>query len=762
MSLLYSLTLFLSAFLVFIIQPLVGKLLLPTLGGSAALWNVCMVFFQALLLGGYLYGHLSMKWLTPERQALVHGFVLLLPLLALPIALSPELARTVPADADPTIWLLGVLFLVAGLPFFVISTSAPVFQRWFSHTDHKDRKDPYFLYAASNAGSITGLFFYPLILERTLTVEAQSQLWTLGYFLFLVLALGSAVALFRSRGRMRKFQQAMATALPSLSDEKATPLTWRRRGLWILLAMIPSSLMLGLTTYITTDIASVPLLWVIPLGLYLLSFIFVFARRPLYLPWWMGRGMGLIAVVLLIAFLNEVTQPASVIFGMHLAFYFVAIMVAHGRLAKDRPPASQLTEYFLLISFGGVLGGIFNALIAPLIFTHIYEYTIMIALACMVRALGPGEGPAVIAQGWRRWRGILATPLLVIATTLGVIALLEHFAIKGDPTLSLLFFGIPAVIACTQIARPFIFGLAMLALLATGSLYTGYYGAPLAFERNFYGTVRIVDDQEGRFRSLVDGNTVHGRMLLDDPGCTPLSYYTATGPAGQVFADFHRRTPMPDPAQWDNEERFVGVIGMGIGSLACYGRPHEHWDLFELNPLVIDVATDERFFSLLDRAPTGSQTIYSGDGRLRLQDMRSNRYDILVIDAFSSGSIPVHLLTREAFQLYDQKLAPRGVLLIHISNRLFELSAVIANLAASIDYYGVVFTDGYVSQRDQEAGKDPSIWAILSADETSIDAFFRSTHPGIEALSFDPSTPVWTDSYSDIIAPLLRRPALDL
>lgn len=751
MSAVYSLTLFLSACLLFIIQPMVGKMLLPTLGGSAAVWNVCMVFFQALLLGGYLYGHLSMRWLSPLRQATLHCLLLLTPVFVLPVALSPELLRSVP-QGDPTLWLLGGLLVMAGLPYFVVSATSPVFQRWFSWTDHKDAQNPYFLYAASNAGSITGLFLYPLVIERKLTIAAQSTLWTMGYVLFVVCSGAAAFLLWRSRRRIEKFQAGMgsvgAAARRYLEAEKQVePLTWGRRGLWVLLAAIPSSLMLGFTTYITTDIASVPLLWVIPLGLYLLSFIFVFARRPLYAPWWVGRGMGLVAVVIVVAFLVEVTQPAGLVFGLHLGVYFAAVMVAHSRLARDRPPPAQLTEFFLLMSLGGVLGGIFNGLLAPLIFNHIYEYLIAIALACAFREIGPGEGGPM-----KWWRALMMVALTALSMAV-VVVVLGRMDVGAEPGIAIAFFGVPAVLACTQISRPKVFGLAMGALIAVGSLYTGYYGAPIYFERNFYGTVRVADDPAGAYRQLVDGNTVHGRQRLGDESCAPLSYYHPTGPAGRFFDDYHRRRSRDGRA-------YVGVIGMGIGSLACFGRSNEHWDLFELNPLVVDVATDPEYFTLLDQATMDSQMILTGDGRLRLQDMNDDRYDVLVIDAFSSGSIPVHLITREAFMLYTEKLKADGVLLIHISNRLFNLAGTIGNLATALDLEGVIYTDSYVSEGEERAGKDPSIWAILSPDEQAIATFLESSNPAIAPIRPDPSTPVWTDSYSDIIAPLLAAPSL--
>jgi hypothetical protein len=749
MTFIFSLTLFLSACLLLFVQPMVGKMLLPVLGGSHSVWNTCMVFFQGLLLGGYIYGHLSTKFLAPRRQALVHVGVLLLPLVVLPIVLSPQWLNSVPTESDPTLWLLGVLVVTVGLPFFAVSTSAPIFQKWFSQTNHRDAADPYFLYAASNAGSIAGLLAYPLFLERLASVPEQAQLWQYGYVALIALALGCAGLMWRYRGHIdapTDSARDSSEQLDASSTGRGAPaLTIRRRGWWVLLAFVPSSLMLGVTSYVTTDLAPVPLLWVIPLGLYLLSFIIVFARRPFYPPWWMGRGMCLVAVGLVIAFLVESTHPPVLFAVSHLVLFFVAALAAHGRLAADRPHTDHLTEYFLWISVGGVLGGIFNALIAPLIFTRILEYVLVIALACAVRQTAPDEA---VPKLWKKTPVVYA---LVVACVGAIIWGARHFQFGTDPTLSMVAFGVPAILVCTQVARPWRFAGGLAVLILAGSFYSGYHQPPIFYERNFYSTLRVADDYDDNIRQLIDGNTIHGRQRLEDQGCTPLSYYHRGGPAGSAFGAYHDRGAHPD------DTSRIAVIGMGIGSLACYGQAHEHWDLYELNPMVIDVATDPDYFTILDRSPAGSHRIIAGDGRLQLE--RSTRadevlatYDVIVVDAFSSGSIPVHLMTREALELYTDRLSPRGFLLFNVSNRVLDLPPILADIAAELDYSGYAVVDDFVTEREQAAGKDPSVWVLMAPDEATLE--FVRGWPGARKLDGDASAREWTDSYSNILAAL--------
>src|SRR5678816_2588592 len=367
----YSVTLFLSAVLLFSVQPMVGKMILPILGGAPAVWNTCLVFFQISLLLGYLYAHLSTRWLGVRLQAIAHLGLLLLPLFLLPISLRGKYAAA--PEAEPVMTLFGLLLLTAGLPFLAVATSAPLLQKWFAQTGHGSAKDPYFLYAASNAGSLLALLGYPLLFEPAMTLAEQSRQWRNGYLLLLILVFLCAVLLWKSS----------RAAVPGPGVMEPSVVTPLRRLRWVLYAFVPSSLMLGVTTYITTDIAAFPLLWVIPLSLYLLTFILVFARRQFLPRAWISRALALLAIPAIIALILEANYPHFILIPEHLILFFGLSMLCHGALADDRPSTIHLTEFYLWMSVGGVLGGVFNALIAPLVFDSVLEYPLMIVIACL-------------------------------------------------------------------------------------------------------------------------------------------------------------------------------------------------------------------------------------------------------------------------------------------------------------------------------------------------------------------------------------------
>ncbi|MFU8805673.1 MAG: spermidine synthase, partial [Bradymonadaceae bacterium] len=697
----FVITLFLSSSLLFLVQPMVGKMILPSLGGVPAVWNTCMVFFQAVLLVGYAYSHVLTTKLRLSRQVAVHLVVMALPLIVLPIAVSTELVATVPTTDFPVLWLLGTLVVVAGLPFFVVSTMAPTLQRWFSLGNHRDSQDPYFLYAASNAGSMVGLLAYPFLLEPLASLSEQSGLWHIGYGALFALAMACAGVSIYSRHKGKRNGPVEVEKAVGVPDQAAP--TARRRLEWILFAFVPSSLMLGLTTYISTDVASVPLLWVIPLALYLLTFILVFARRPIHAPPWVGRGMCLVAMAIMVAFLAGATHPFWVLLVLHLVLYFAASMVAHGRLAKSRPAPGHLTEYFLLMSVGGVLGGIFNALVAPLIFTRVVEYMLIIAVACGIREVGEWEKKA--HQPYKD----LWMPLLPGALLLALIFSYWAFNLDLGRFVVLFLFAPVALLNYSFVERPRRFALGLVVILGLGAFYDNslHHGQPLHHERNFYGTIKVVDDLDDRFRMLIDGNTIHGKEALGAESCKALSYYHPTGPVGAFF-DMH-----VERMATVEETSHIALVGVGIGSVACYGRPTEHWDLYEINPAVVGVAEDRDLFTILDKAPVGSYEFIVGDARLRLQTATSH-YEMIVVDAFSSGSIPVHLLTLEAFDLYISRLTPDGHIIVNISNRVLDLAPVLANVADAAGLVAYSFEDTRVLAADARAGKDPSHWIVLA------------------------------------------------
>ncbi|MFH1267013.1 MAG: fused MFS/spermidine synthase [Planctomycetota bacterium] len=657
MQLFFAITLLLSASLLFVVQPMFAKMVLPRFGGTPAVWNTCMVFYQAVLLGGYVYAHVTTRLLGPRRQAALHAAVLCLPWLVLPIIVAKGLTPS--AEANPIPWLLMILSISVGLPFFVVSASAPMLQAWFADTGHPAADDPYFLYAASNVGSMVALLGYPFLLEPNLPLAGQTWLWAAGYGLLMLLVLGCAVFLWRSPGAAGKTdrQAGSAADAPSLADP-----TWRDRLWWLALSFAPSSLLLGVTTHISTDIASVPLLWVVPLALYLLTFVLVFARRTLLKHTWMLRAQPYFVVLLAALFFLNAAKIVWVLLLLHLATFFVMAMVCHGELARMRPKAARLTEFYIWMSIDGVLGGVFNAIVAPNLFPTIIEYPLVIVVASMLRpttrtgarTTRVGRLDFALPLGLAVGLGGLALSLQAAAVTIGVRGTAAILAPAG-------------LVALVSQKRPLRFGLSVGAVLIVSLLCSGWERGLLCVERNFYGVVRVRHDRRHNANSLIHGTTNHGLQSRDpNRRRQPLSYFHRTGPLGDVFQALSDRGSF----------REIGVIGLGTGTIAAYGKPGQRITYYEIDPAILRIARDPRYFTFL-RDQEAELDVVLGDARLSLVDAPSARYDLLVLDAFSSDAIPVHLLTREAIALYLNKLADRGVLALHISNRYLDLAPVL-------------------------------------------------------------------------------------
>ena len=673
---LYSLTLLLSACLLFVVQPMMGKMILPLLGGAPAVWNTCLVFYEAVLLLGYAYAHFSTRWLGARRQAALHLGLMVLPFLVLPIHVSDQILRHLPRSDNPTLWLVVCLATTAGLPFLVVSATAPLLQKWFASTEHPHARDVYFLYGASNTGSMAGLLGYILFLEPTFLLKQQAWLWTLFYGGLALLIIGCALVLWRSKATGVAGENCAALVAPEerAADRtvtRTTTVTLTRRLHWVFLAAVPSSLMLGVTTYLTTDVAPFPLFWVLPLTLYLLTFILVFARKPVYPPSWMGRVLCLPAVVLTVTFIVEATEPAWLFVLMHLLIFWTAAMICHAELAKDRPPAKEyLTEFYLCLSLGGVLGGLFNVLIAPLVFKSVLEYPLAIIVACSIRPSGdtPSQLPRV------RWADVMWA-FGIGATTMALIAMARSVAANPNQLSTLWTFGIPALLSYRFVKQPVRFSLCLGAMLVAGCIgYVGTQGRVLLTERNFFGVLRVTEDSHGKFHQLVHGNTLHGRQSLDPARQTePLAYYHTSGPIGRVFDTFN---------QFRGESRTeVAVVGLGAGALACYARPTQNWTFYEIDPAIERIARDTNCFTFLKASLAKNIEIALGDARLRLKDAPDHHYNLIVVDAFSSDAIPIHLATREAVRVYLGKLAENGILTFHITNRRLNLEPVMGNLA---------------------------------------------------------------------------------
>lgn len=709
---LFTVASFVGSTLLFLVQPLVAKLLTPLLGGTPDVWNTAMVFFQTTLLLGYGIAHLGAHWLR-GRQIPVHVVLVAVPLLALPLAV-PEGWR-LPAGTAPALWTLLVLAITVGLPFLALSTASPTFQRWFSLSGHRHAADPYFLYAAGNVGSLLALLAYPLILEPHLSTSAQSRLWSMGYLAFVLLTGACAWVIHRRPG-------VTVGAMATDAGPTSPPLSSRLRLRLIGFAFVPSLLLLGVTRHLSTDIASIPLLWVVPLALYLLSFVLAFARPPARLIDLSGRTVALLAVPLAAAFAASFDSVWLVLVP-HLVFFLAAATLAHARLAELRPPADRLTEFYLWISLGGVLGGIAGALIAPVVFTSILEYPLALGLVVAMRPATAAVRRHVDVRGIAV-AGALTAGLVLAWRATGAAATPEAARL---PVLFLALVGAGAYVA---LRSPRTFALAIGGVLLVAGLAEP--NPTLYAERTFFGVHRVFEDDQGR-HVLANGTTTHGVQDPADPGAS-LGYYHPEGPIGDVFVSGAAAPP-----------RDVAIVGLGSGALAAYGRPGDTFTYYEIDPAVARIASDPRLFTYLSDSAADTDIVL-GDGRLSLEGT-DELYDVLILDAFSSDAIPIHLLTAEAVQEYLGHLRADGVLVIHISNRFFDLAPVVSRLAETFGLASVGRLDA-PSPEQIEAGHWSTTAVVLAPDAGAL-AGLTADH------GWGPLPPaegrLWTDDYSDLL-----------
>jgi hypothetical protein len=718
---LFGATLFLSAFLLFAVQPLIARMLLPLLGGAAGVWTTCLVFFQTALLGGYAYAHGSTTVLGVRKQIWPHVLVVLLPLAVLPIHVRTD----GPASTEsPVAWLLLALLISMGLPFFALSTSAAVLQKWYSVTDDERASDPYFLYAASNLGSLTALLAYPTLIEPTLRLDEQGRWWTCGYVAFAVLVTTCAVAVWR---------QPSAHAAHR-SGAETEQVTWRRRARWMALAFIPSSLLLGVTTHISTDIASMPLLWIVPLSLYLVTFILAFRSTTGAVRAVSARLMPILVVPLALFVVAQFNQPMAVVIPFHLLTFLVIAVVCHGELADDRPSRTHLTELYLWMSVGGTLGGLFNALVAPAIFDRIVEYPLVLALSCLVI---PASLRAVTSRS--RVLSDVVFPFLVGA--LAISAVLVNNRLGADVRWLMIGFLVPALLAFSQRRHPLRFAACVAAILVSGMFVRERFGHPLLTERTFFGVYRVTEDARSHLRMIVHGTTIHGmQSTLPEQRREPLSYYHRTGPIGQVFASVPAASMSGD----------IAIAGLGAGSLASYRGPSQRVTFYELDPIVERLARDPSFFTYL--SDCGSHcVVLTGDARLSLARATPGQFRIIVLDTFSSDAIPVHLLTREALSLYLSKLAPGGVIAVHVSNMHVAVDRVTARLAQDAGLTALSQSEP-PDAGSMMLGKLPSDWMVLARRREDLGPLADDPRWIVPAAS--PVAPLWTDDFSNIVGVL--------
>jgi hypothetical protein len=804
LPLFYSVTLFISAFLLFLVQPLIGKMLLPQLGGTPAVWNSCMVFFQAMLLGGYLYAHHSTTRFDLKRQTTIQIGLLVATLVVFgitavltggPIAVVSSLSPQ--GASNPFFGMMLLLLLAVGLPFFTVSASAPLLQKWFANTGHPSARDPYFLYAASNAGSLSSLVFYPAIIEPNLRLATQNWLWV-GAFAGLA-GLTAVCGSFALKAKPPAAKGSAGARVPiSKPTVVETPLTWSRRLRWLGLAFVPSSLMLGLTSYLSTDIASFPLLWVIPLGIYLITFIIAFAR----LPNWLFTGISLVApvailllVFLLVSGLRQLQHHH--LLAVHLVVFLAAALMCHCDLAKSRPSTSHLTEFYLWLSVGGVLGGLFNALLAPMIFNDIYEYKIALVIAClMIPFLSePKYRPSQVALDllvptalllltlWLNWNRELSSESSLMRTLGSVVTWLqgktwmlalwlsEHVGTKAINIHAVFNYGIPTMICYAFIERPLRFGLCVGAVMLA-SVMSEHRSGVLMQERSFFGVMHVDEATEGNLlmHKLVHGTTLHGKQIrgyvidgqrYEAPSNQPITYYHHDGPIGDLFAQFS------GPRKKTN----VAVIGLGSGSLSGHMEAGQNLTIFEIDPLVKRMAENPDYFSFLKETPAKYQIVL-GDARIQLERQRDAKYGMILVDAFSSDSIPVHLLTREALQLYLSRMEDDGVLVLHISNRYLRLEWVVAKLAQELKLEARAFYD--YENEEVYPTKSGSNWVVLARKAEHLGrlaaaeggrgpdrpsygilaggpAFLAVPKLRWQTLKAPPEAPLFTDDFSNLV-----------
>jgi hypothetical protein len=729
----FATALFVSAMLLFWVQPMVAKMLLPLLGGTPTVWNTCMVFFQAVLLAGYAYAHFLTTRFSIRIQTTLHLVLMLITLVALPIGIRSDAAHSDPWNSDPLVWLARALLLVVALPFFTVSASGPLLQSWFSRTGHKSAKDPYFLYAASNLGSLIGLLGYPILLEPRLHLGNQTWLWEGIYCFLVVLFAFCGLLVWRTRNNTGG-QTDPPTQVSALA-ENLNPVTTGRRLRWVLWALIPSSLMLGVTTYLTTDIAPAPLLWVVPLAIYLFTFILVFGRHQVIPLGSLVRGLPIAAVALVFLMLTGITNPAWLLIVLHLVFFFLATMLSHTRLANDRPSSRHLTEFYFCLSIGGVLGGIFNALIAPAVFKSIAEYPLMIVVACTVWPGSLKEGFA-----WPRFWRAAALPLGVGLLTMVLAILVPKLGMEQRLRVTVVF-GLPVVLCYFLSKQPWRFGLGLASVLLASHFYTAVHGETLRSERNFFGALRITIDPETRFHRLYHGTTVHGIQSVDPKlQGEPLAYFHRLGPCGDALAAWNSRS----------NGIYTAVIGLGADTMASYAVPGQHWTFYEIDPAVIEFAQDTNYFTYLQRCTNATVDFKVGDARLRLREAPPQHFDLLVCDAFGSDVPPLHLLNREAMELYLSKLGPNGMLLFHISSRYLDFRPVIAGLAEHFQLIALSRNDTSVTEAQMQEGRFASLWVALARKPEDLGPLLKN--PDWSALQTKPNMRLWTDDYSSIMA----------
>lgn len=694
-SVLFACATFFGAVLLFFMEPLVGKSLLPHYGGTPAVWNTCVFFFQAILLLGYVYAHLLQRYLTHRAQLAVHILMVSLALLALPIHVRGPVDGS--TAGDPIGSLLVVLTSSVGFVFFIVSTTAPLMQAWFATA--RPASNPYLLYVASNAGSLVGLLIYPLLLEVWLPLSVQFQVasWSFAVMAFLIAACAWSTIRSSTKSSVDRLEKV---ASPVAAERISAAMRFR----WFILSLCPSSLMLSVTTFLSSEIAPIPVIWMLPLSVYLVSFMIAFSQPPRWLP--TVCSMGYVVLAVSVAVSHSLMQRADL--GgvvIHNGLLFLGAVALHSRLASLRPQVSHLTEFYLWISAGGLCGSLLNTLLAPLAFNWLAEYPLMIAASLW---LLPWPDLWTASLRWRR--------------TVNLVGQLSRCAVAAG--------------------------------VFVGLSWTIYFSSSsklvLHRERTFFGSFYVERGRSGVMHQLVHGTTVHG-MQIAGMGARerslPLTYYFPTGPIAEVFRA-NRGTGLL---------KEVGIVGLGVGALAGYAESGQNYTFYEIDPAIERVAQDPRLFSFLkDAEDRGVQLrVVLGDARLKLRESPDAAYSLLVLDAFTSDCVPVHLLTREAISEYVRKLRPDGVMAFHISNNYIDLEPILASAARELGLVAFIQRDTKLSEDEARRGKSQSIWLIMAASEVPL-------RPTLGRGRWQPcrdngNAGFWTDDQSSLLWEMLRK-----
>lgn len=732
----FTTSMLLSALLLFFVQPMFTKMVLPLLGGSSGVWNTAMVFFQAVLLGGYLYAHLLTKFFKFKTQILIHGLIMLFSIIFLPIAVPTDWAQ--PATGTPVFWVIGLFTVALGMPFFALSANAPLMQKWFSYTSHKKSDDPYFLYAASNVGSLLSLLSYPILIEPFFKVSAQSFAWAFGFVVLMIALMMCGLMAYRFKD---------ISKLSSFSIEKpenqdvAEYVKPSDRVFWTLCAMIPSGLMLAVTTHITSNVASAPLLWVLPLALYLLTFINAFAPKPyistkilsyLFLP---------IACLMIVSAKLHIANYIGVGLEtvLHLIGFFIITQFCHNRLAENRPSAKHLTEFYFFMSLGGVLGGACVALVAPLVFVNSYEYTVMIVASAFVVSIN-GFSYKLTKQ----------TVLILSVLFIGALFLLGFGPTIEDGVFSklLLVYSVSLLVLYMIFNPVYLKGpIWLFSIWALVSSFTVNAGSNIFEDRSFFGISRVTSEQidEGLVHVFIHGNTVHNSQLRGAANeKNPLSYYAPEGSFGQAI----------DAVRADKGPLKVAAIGLGAGALACHIQKNEDWVFYEIDPLVEKMARDPSLFSFIDKCAP-DVPIRIGDARLTLADEAKGKHDLIIVDAFSSDAIPAHLMTMEALALYQSLLKEDGFVFFHTSNRNLDVTSVAINVAEASGY-----ASRSINFKSDKTMKHNSLVtdsiAVMVGKDDSLDRIF-TRYPDWKKRKGNPIVGVWSDDFTHILGAYLAN-----